>query len=240
MKNSYSINNTDMNTTLSIKRVGYILRVDFLEHKMYLLLFSICCFAGWVFLLYNSTSNYISWFYMVMMLLGINYCSYVGRKLHQPKGIYLTLPATAIEKCVALLIEGLFFMLLFNLLYWMGAGVGRLLSGYEVATFSAMYGWLSANIVSIALFFLTLLLVFYATFGKRAFLLYLITIVLVTWCMLFFGTKIVLMPFKTGTIELDGEAIDRAVNGPLYLIPLVLSAGFLYLVYYKLKRKQFR
>ncbi len=233
-----------MNTTFSIKRIGYILRADCVEYKMYALLWSICCVAAWGLLLYGTTNAFVPLFYVVMLIMGINYCAFVGRKLHQPKGLFLTLPATTAEKFTALLIEGVVFLLAYNLLFWVGAGIGRLLTGLPLVAFGEVYGKLTTAVVSVGLFFFLLLLVFYVFFRKMALLWYVLSIVGVVSLITFACARIFIHMFKdTQNIRIDTDALF----GPVYylyhygyaILPAA-SVCLLYLVYYKLKRKQLR
>lgn len=113
-----------MNNIFDIKRVGLVLKIDWIEHKkLFLISAGLLLAAYLLFMWYDFTDNRVNLFWVGITIFLLSYLSYVGKKVHFSKGLWLTLPASALEKFVALLIYGFFYVGVFILVYWLSAGV---------------------------------------------------------------------------------------------------------------------
>lgn len=233
-----------MNTAFSLKRIGYILRADLIEHKKNVFLYMLLLLGVFTYLLHDSPiTRTFPIHYFVLFVLSIIYCRYVGHKIHRREGLFLTLPATTEEKYVALLLEGTFIYLSIQVLFWVSVLINKLLTGAWVTNCTVIYG-IPSEIVIINFFAFSLLFLFYVAFKKYAMGLYILThLVTMGLFSFFFAKKIKAM---LGTA--NGKNIDTdAILMPFYFLKEYLHVTFLALIvlaflgaYFLLKRKQTR
>ncbi|MDL2245934.1 hypothetical protein LJC54_10600 [Parabacteroides sp. OttesenSCG-928-J18] len=106
-----------MNAEFNIKRVGWILRADWKEYTK-LISLAVCMIVPSLLVMRSGTepSQFTGlWFGFFLTLLV--YQNYANQKIHHSKGLWLTLPATTLEKYVALLIAGIAYVSAFLLLF---------------------------------------------------------------------------------------------------------------------------
>ncbi|MDR1180386.1 MAG: hypothetical protein LBL13_00185, partial [Bacteroidales bacterium] len=91
-----------MDTYFNLNRISYLLRADWIEHKKSLLLSLGGVLLVWIVMLYfsgsdNTKAQRLS-FFLGGLITFIYYCRFISKKIHRPKGIYYTLPASNQEK----------------------------------------------------------------------------------------------------------------------------------------------
>lgn len=165
-----------MSNTFSLNRIKLLLRADWIEHHARISFHIGAVIAGMVvyFLIaLNSAGNinperkqFLAFIFGFIGTL-IYYCRYIGSKIHQPKGLFLTLPANTIEKYAVLLIEGILIVLLYQFTFWIGLYAISLF----IPNFPVMNVWVIQNNfpLSIGAFVFSLLFLSFVTFRKHAF-----------------------------------------------------------------------
>ncbi len=229
-----------MDTTFNLKRIGYMLRADLMEQKLFLLFGSLTCVAIWALLCYNSANDYVRLFYSIWVILTVLFCGYAGRKLHSGKGLYLTLPASTTEKYAALMAEGALLFGVYNLLFWIGAVIGRLLAGYPMVDYHSLYTF--PLMQTCGYFFFTFSILFYFfTFRRMPLLLYIASYVLFVTILINVAKLFYPMVMgEKGILEADTNSLMDPET-PYWAVALVaLTVLFFCLSYVQLKRKQLR
>lgn len=171
------------------------------------------------------------------------FCRFVNQKVHQVKGQYLTIPASTVEKYIALLIEVTILLLFFHLLYHISIYFISLL----ISDFPAMgvNNILDKIPVSCYFFLASTLFLSNITFRKYADL-----IVIVSYSFLAFAFGILARPILRAVREPQGD-VCMIETTPLYYLynfliqyhGIILYAAtlvVLYISYLKLKEKQIR
>ncbi|MDL2256136.1 hypothetical protein LJC44_07110 [Parabacteroides sp. OttesenSCG-928-G06] len=126
-----------------IKRVGLILRTDWIMHKKQFFLVAGLLLVSFLFLLWEaSRQQQMAVFGFGLPITLYVYLKYIGKKIHYSKGLWLTLPATTLEKYVALLLIGVVYIAVFFFAYFFSLEVCHSLNemvripleGYSVPT----------------------------------------------------------------------------------------------------------
>ena len=108
----------------SFQRIKLLLKADYTEYKIYLY-YALGAFAAIIsvaFIIMNMEDTergklqiQYSLFWLMLFSCSTYFCQYVGRKVHEYKNTYLTLPARTSEKYVVILLEGFLLLLLYLL-----------------------------------------------------------------------------------------------------------------------------
>ena len=161
----------------SFQRIKLLLKADYTEYKIYLY-YALGAFAAIIsvaFIIMNMEDTergklqiQYSLFWLMLFSCSTYFCQYVGRKVHEYKNTYLTLPARTSEKYVVILLEGFLLLLLLYLLFT-GCMHFPLLFGlnYPITGNSLLTGKLSPFV---AMFLIALMFLAYLSFRKYAFL----------------------------------------------------------------------
>lgn len=233
-----------MNVTFSLKRIGHILRADWIEYRQNLLLYSLAVLGGFVLLMYFNWKQ-VPVYHFVLLILAVSYCRFVNLKIHRSKGAYLSLPASTEEKYISLLLEGVFFFLAYQAVFWSAAGIDRVITGELIVKWQSLYNFPAVFYLSNFLYF-TILLLCYVIFRKHALVIFLAGFITITGTMSYFFVKY----FKDMIIEGEGKGVN--INTDDFFVPFsylesyyhvttyLLIAIVLFLVYYKLRKKQVR
>lgn len=234
-----------MDNIFSFKRIGLILRADWIEHKRTFCLTAALLLVGYIILLLwkeNESSQFA--IYLLGLFLGlVSYFSFVGRKIHRSKGLSLTLPASTLEKYISLLIMGVCYFLLFTGLFWIVAGLFHLFTGMKIISLSGLAD--NPQISSAFFTFMTAyLLVCYFTFRKYpAAIGLVILIVLGTLFGNLYG-YIYGINFISGNYDfVKSDAIYETMKflgENFHLATFVTSAVLFYVAYLKLKEKEIK
>ena len=232
-----------MNTIFDIKRVGMLLRADFIEQKLSLLTYCLTLlviFSLWI----NKVSNFIGEPYsFVLFVVSLYYCYWLSKRIHHSKGIYLTLPASNLEKYVTLLIEGLIFLVGFLAMFWCAVALIYLLTGFVPADLNKLNEW-SLFPFSVACFFYSLLILANVMFKKYAFPIYILsiggTVILLSWIISKIVPYIDLNWVKDLMMNMENKEWLITSGRYGYLIFFALTAVIMYVAYIKFTKKQLR
>lgn len=242
-----------MHTNFSLQRIKLLLLADKTElfRQYFLSMLSYIAFviaytAITKFLFHNEheAEQKIVFFYMLgLFLYFVFFCRFVNQKVHQVKGQYLTIPANAVEKYIALLLEITILLLFFHLLYHISIYLISLL----IPDFPAMgvNNILDKIPVSSYFFLASTLFLSNITFRKYA-----NPIVIVSYSFLAFAFGILARPILRAVREPLGD-VYMIETTPLYYLynfliqyhGIILYAAtlvVLYISYLKLKEKQIR
>lgn len=228
-----------MNNILNFKRIGLILRADWIENKktwmitMGLLLLSIVLVLWDRALVQNKL---VGW---VILISAILFFNFVEKKLHRSKGLFLTLPASNLEKYISIWLVGLFYLISCSLIFWGVIGLNNLISGLPVVEMHSP----NAIIVALLIFFTCWLFAFYCTFRKHAFIIgtALLIALVALWSRLTVGIIMNYMP--NGDVEVINNRFGRFLEHwqeSFFVVIYLLSAALLYYSYWRLTKKQIR
>ena len=112
-----------MNTNFSLQRIKLLLLADktelFKRFAFSMLIFTVVCIFYLVYILNSQDVGQRAYALhkLGLCLYFLFFCTYVSQKVHQVNGQYLTLAASAAEKHIALLIEGILVLVFFHLLF---------------------------------------------------------------------------------------------------------------------------
>jgi hypothetical protein len=242
-----------MDTYFNLNRISYLLRADWIEHKKNLLLSLGGVSLVWIALLYfkglGDMGLQKAFFFIGGLITFIYYCRFTGKKIHQPKGLYYTLPASNQEKYFTLLFEGLLFFLIFTGIFWLGLFLFKLfVPAFIMVSPSELYHVVSLVDFLPFMFAIALIssIIFlsYITFRKFALLISITGITL--YVLLYVGTWIKIFDYlhqsdfvMSFTGEVTGEATDL-IKQLLTLVLLAATIVVLYIGYLKLKEKELR
>jgi hypothetical protein len=232
-----------MDTYFNLNRIGCLLRADWIEHRKSLLL----CLGGvalvWIALLYfnepynANTSLQKAFFFIGGFVTFIYYCRFTGKKIHQPKGLYYTLPAGNEEKYFTLLLEGFLFFLAFAGIFWSGLLLFSLFTpDFSMIGLSELYQ--DATLISLLLLLSSVIFLSYITFRKFALLIGVTGIVL--YVSVYAGIWIKILDHRSylSLLFTNWEAGVAKQAGTQVL--LVAAIVVLYIGYLKLKEKELR
>lgn len=243
-----------MSNTFSLNRIKLLLRADWIEHRIKLIyhigatIAGVLCYFLLVYANYDGNLIRIQNIAFVFGTVGtlINYCKYISNKIHQPKGLFLTLPANTIEKYVVLLLEGILLVFIFALIFWAGLPVISLF----IANIPPIWPWgmWTFGNLSLYCFFFSLFFLSYITFRKHAVT---ITIVCIAATIASFIGLIFLVRYLVitylGTDYNLPESIQKIAESILYFVKdyhgyllSALNLFIFYRAYLKLKRKELR
>jgi hypothetical protein len=238
-----------MNTYFNLNRIGYLLRADWIEHKKNLLLSLGGVSLVWITNLYFIWYGYTEadsqkvFLYIGELVTFIYYCRFISKKVHQPKGLYYTLPASNQEKYLVLLLEGLLFFLVFTGIFCLGLFLFKFfVPDFPVISLFELYdGYISIRPIPIAflLCLSSIIVLSHITFRKHASLIGLAGVAL--YVLLFIGVS-----WEVGTM-IANDAYNTIVNEAFnFMIPLfepallVTTVVVLYIGYLKLQEKELR
>lgn len=242
-----------MNMHFSLQRISWLLRKDWIEHKKSIL-YALGTFVvvAFPFLWLNTThggfsdSKQVAFYIVGSLGCFIYFCQFVGKKIHFSKGIYLTLPASTVEKYVTLLLEGVVLFATFNLLYWASLHLWSLVypvfRPIDVATL-----YIQKQGASVFVFVASLIFLSYLTFKKYPLAIALIGMAaaigsVIGILMLIVKTQFT-HSFLSGDSWIDPNAIYSTVRFLTENINIAMGISLLivlYIGYLKLKEKESR
>ncbi|MDL2256137.1 hypothetical protein LJC44_07105 [Parabacteroides sp. OttesenSCG-928-G06] len=117
-----------MNGNLNMKRVGLILRMDWISIKEQIIFVVILISCLMIALWNGSKDDQLGVFWLGFTITLLLYQAYVDMKIHDPKGMWLTLPASMLEKYVALLVAGMACVGVYLFIFWLALGLIHLLN----------------------------------------------------------------------------------------------------------------
>ena len=243
-----------MNDKISLQRIKLLLRADWIEHRTQVSFVIGSFLAAFIFFFLitlqgdATTKEFIrkQYFFYGLGLFGsfIYYCRYIGAKVHEPKGLFLTLPANTMEKFSAFLLEGFILIAVFHLLLWPALYVISLtVPGYSVISFFDIMRTFKISLPIIA-FLSSLVFLSYITFRKHAF-----PAVILAYTLLLGGTIFMIKKF---VIEALGsqQGVFTEMTPMYYTVNFLVryhviafvaaTLGILYIAYLKLKEKELR
>lgn len=168
-----------MKNQLNPQRIKYLLQADWIENKtkfLYLMGAYMAAFLIFIVAVINSDtaifrSEQLQGFYILGGLgTFIYYCHYAGNKIHFPKGVYMTLPASTLEKFLSILTTGIIIALIYILLIHITTFTVILIAQENVSIEWEKINALLQFLLPIASFVLSLFFLSYMTFSKHAFL----------------------------------------------------------------------
>lgn len=228
-----------MNNIFSLKRIGLILRADWIEHRKNWMITMGLLLLAYVFLLWGRTTvqgSMIGWTFFISVFLSFGF---VGKKIHRPKGLFLTLPASNPEKFVAMWLVILFHLVSFFLVLLGVAIVNNLISGYSTIELWKITP--KAGVVAVTVFFTCWQFASHVTFRKNAFIIGLALLIALIAGLVRIVAEFVSIERKSW--DLDGSGFGRFMEfaGEHYCIVIyLLSAALLYYSYRRLTKKQIR
>jgi hypothetical protein len=168
----------------------------------------------------------------------LKYCELAGRKMHQHKGFFFTIPASNEEKYIALLLEGVIYFLSFQVIFWVGIFIWKLFgTNLVLVTFTEV---ISKSGLLGLVFFSSLLFLSYVSFPKHAFLVYIgglaVYSVLTTWI----GGSVLTNALDDDTIFSSIYDMGFFIGSFVAYACVVATLVVLYVAYLKLKEKEQR
>ncbi|RHJ91414.1 hypothetical protein [Parabacteroides bouchesdurhonensis] len=251
-----------MNTSFSFHRIGLLLRRDWIEYKKMLGYFLIALIGTIVLFLcvYKGMEHVVErqYYYLRFGLLAcfIFYLSIISKRIHHSKGLFLTLPASSLEKFLTLLITGFIIFLIFISVFWISIYcISLFIPGYQVIDISTILDDISSrdisniNILSFLSFTIALIFLAFVTFPKHAFV-YVVCGFLLS-AGLIIGTAYVIMKYYHYigfcTINCNTYAgiypflvIEKIVLTGFAPVMFISSVIILYVAYLKLKEKELK
>lgn len=232
-----------MNTQFSIQRIGLLLRKDWIEYRKKLILSALIVTGLFLICLLwpmnvQNVFNPAPFFLFAMLGITIGYFRHVGKAIHQSKGLFLTLPASTLEKFVTFLIEGLMILIVFQGFFWAAIQVGSWFMPIEQV--NLMNIWVEIRGVTVIMFLSSILFFSYVTFRKSAFgiavgIYFSLFAALIGLCYLLKEVAFTQNQEGNYSLRSDFWAIDLVV--PIFTL---LTVGVLYMAYISLKRKELR
>lgn len=231
-----------MNNIFDFKRLGLVLKIDWIEHKKLFLISAGLLLAAYLLLMWNDfTGDRVNLFWFGITIFLLSYLSYVGKKIHYGKGLWLTLPATTLEKFVALLIYGFFYVGAFILVYWISVGVAYWFNNVPMVSFEELaYPMKGFGIITFhtAYFFLA-----YVIFRKYALGIAMAVEAIVVGLFFYLTVDFFINYFSSH----EYTTIYNVIDGVLYFlvdhfntILYVFSILLFYAAYVRLKKTQIR
>lgn len=232
-----------MNIQFSIQRIGLLLRKDWIEYRkkvilyvlIFLGIFAICLL--WPMndhKMFNPSSLYL----FGLVGTAICYFRYVGQAIHQPKGLFLTLPAQTSEKFAVFLIEGIAIFIVLHGLFLGAVGIGSWFM--PVKHFDMMNLWYEFRGLSVILFLSSIMFLSFVAFRKFAFGIAVgiyFSLMVSLMGIAYQLRNIVFFRDGEGHFRLDYEPWMSHLVTPVFLL---LTFGVLYLAYFILKRKELK
>jgi hypothetical protein len=239
-----------MNTYFNLNRIGYLLQADWIEHRKSFLLSMGGSLLVWITLLYfngGGTEAQRLSFFLGELITFIYYCRFISKKIHQPKGLYYTLPASNQEKYFVLLFEGILFFLAFAAIYGLGLFLFKLFSpSFVMVSLFSLYAGTEPIGLLLVLLLSAIIILSHITFRKLATLIALMGTALYLLLLISTLVKVVSMVSSDGGFNLANLTPEFALEASLFMkqlfVPVTLAATIvvLYIGYLKLKEKELR
>jgi hypothetical protein len=245
-----------MDTYFNLNRISYLLRADWIEHKKNLLLSLGGVSLVWIALLYfkgldsmgtqlhDNTGIQLqkTFFFIGGLITFIYYCRFISKKIHQPKGLYYTLPASNQEKYFTLLFEGLLFFLAFAAIFWLGLFLFKLFSpAFSLISLSELYHGIIS--IGLLLFVSSIIVLSHIAFRKHAVLICFTGIAVYVLLFVYVSMKVLSVntvgfhPFIKSSFANEAVGFMKLVCTPTLLVATIVV---LYIGYLKLKEKELR
>lgn len=242
-----------MKNQLSLQRIKYLLLADWMENKtkfLYLMGAYMAALLIFIVSVINSgtvifRSEQLQGFYILGGLgTFIYYCNYAGKKVHFPKGVYMTLPASTLEKFLSILTVGSIIALIYILLVHIITFTTIIIAQENIAIEWQKISDLLPFFLPIALFMSSLFFLSYITFSKHAFLI----AICGSAMMMIAGTLLArfllngMLFFDPATITAESPLMNMFKFIWLYYgrILIIATIVILYVAYLKLKEKELR
>lgn len=236
-----------MNDILSFKRILLVLRADWIEYKK-----SLCIALGVMALILialywiGDTPSGQGFYYGCTLATLVYFWQIVGRKSHRPKGLFLTLPASNVEKYLSLLIEGFVILLVFQLLFWANHLLyGQVYPSYPLLNPGNIGLFSNLALLALASFASSLYFLGYMTFRKQPFL---ITSAGIIISVLVFVRIYVFFIESNGIVEMLSKDYKKLYGNDMFMpMPHLFEATMfiatlvtLYVAYLKLKEREIK
>lgn len=237
-----------MNTEFSLHRIKLLLLTDKKQFKQYLLSTGAYIAVYIIYLIIFSfkigqevfTDRDFSLYRTGLIIYFIFFCILANQKVHQTKGLYLTLPASAAEKYITLLLEGFLLLLLFHISFSIVQyAISLFIPGFPAPGMFGMLKYIKIP-ASIFLFIASTVFLSFITFRKYA-----APIIIGIYALIFTASVFLLInPASREDGHMDkptllSNSLDFLIQHYgiiLYTATLVV----LYIGYLTLKRKQIR
>jgi len=239
-----------MKNNFSFKRMGLMLKADWIEYKTAVLIFFASVFAIHLFLFLNMNEGF-QIFLFTVGIISILLCFYIftGSKVHRIKNRFLTLPASNIEKYVEILFVGFLLFCAYLLIYTGILGASHLISGEPVWFLSGSKAWESKNVFGMGLVVFICTFLFMCFIMFRKFPLQIGVLFLIAYSSVISYTVYLILKFENFNLNIPFSGFIRS-NALLNTVGFlstynawgmaVASAVLLYVSYLKLKEKQIR
>ncbi len=237
-----------MNTNFSLHRIKLLLLADWIEYKKSFMLAMGVLFLVIIAISFigqmgsNSQAGQATIFILGGLITFVYYCRHIGRKIHQPKGLYYTLPASNEEKYFTILLESLVYFISFLIVFWLAMYVRKLFAHhFNVLSISELY--IKTNGIGILLFFSSLLFLSHMTFKKHPMLIGFAGIA--AFQLLFITVMVKVFPSFAEIYNpyfISSFVSDTFMFLFNYMTPILLICTIvvLYVGYLKLKEKELR
>ena len=238
-----------MDPTFSFKRIGLLLRKDWIEYKKKLMYAVLTIVGILLTFLILSTLRQEKMFHPLAFygfgLLGtlIGICRYTSLGVHRSKGLYLALPASNEEKFLTLLIEAVIMLAVFQVVFWTCIGVGSFFIPIKPINVNDII--IELPFFVLLLFISSLLFLSYITFRKYALGIAIggFMCALASWVGIIYYFKDFLLDnkgsfyYETATPLFKMETWLAQGFTPIFLIATLVV---LYVAYLKLKEKELK
>lgn len=231
-----------MNEILNFKRIGLILRADWIEHKRMFCVTAGLFLIGCILILLDApVKRQEGLFGLAALVTLISYFSLVGRKIHRSQGLSLMLPASTLEKFVELIILGVAYFIVFISIYWISLGIGHVFTGMELTSVPQLFDK-PTRASGLFTFLTSYLLVCYIALRKYpagiGFTVLILFIVISARIYAFFISGSITAG-KYAFVQSDAFLKTVEFLGTYFNIAMyIVSAVLLYVAYLKLKEKQ--
>lgn len=122
-----------MENNFSFKRIGLMLKADWIEYKKSFFLLVVLVVALNLFLLKGiSNGTQIFVFFVSLFCTLTFFYVYLGWKVHRSKNRFLTLPASGLEKFVEILLVGLIYLCTLILIHTLVLGISYLINNTQI------------------------------------------------------------------------------------------------------------
>lgn len=227
-----------MDTTFSFKRIGYILRADWIEYRenipYYLLTILIAVILLMWYMSGNTRDAGMMFNFITVIILIAFYCRYVNEKIYHPGNTFFTLPGSTNEKAMVLIVEGGLFYLVYQAILWLSALGYKLTTGNWVIEWHSLYFGLPLEIIALNLLLFFVAFYFSIVFKKFALFFFWLGIWGIVKLCSMCGVNFDVKWYDTGEVEIPLNTCSY------YVLICSMSVIIFILIYNKLRRVQKR
>jgi len=240
-----------MKNKFSLRRIGLMLKADWIEYKKAFLLFVVLLLAANLFLFWNTREGFQAFLFVVGIFSTLTFFyTVVGWKIHRSKNRLLTLPASNLEKFVEILLVGFILFCVYFLIYAIILGISHLTVGLQIWFMSAQYPDIDQTAMGAGLLIFICTFLFMCSIAFRKYSLGIGTLFLILYSVVISGS-IAFIAYKNADLFdynfygglfhsnafIETMGFLNSYNTPVMCIA---SAVLLYISYLKLKEKQIR